>query len=141
MALPSLLKPSLKTNFQVDFDWWKSQDRNWRQSLLAFLCEEHQQLFAAYENEANIDLVDPKTAEVTQGDAILNALVDHCAHQEGFIAPNAPLVDSIFKVFLVNQNKAMNAEELSALLGKPAQTILSTIGTGRVYKGIRPKLF
>jgi len=34
----------------------------------------------------------------------------------------------------------MNAEELSALLGKPAQTILSTIGGGRVYKGIRPIL-
>ncbi len=140
MALPSLLKPSVKTKFQVDFDWWKSQDRNWRHSLLAFLCEEHQALFAAYENEANIDLVDLQTGEVTQGDAILNTLVEHCALQEGFISPNAPLVDSIFKVFLVNHNKAMNAEELSVLLGKPAQTILSTIGTGRVYKGIRPIL-
>ena len=140
MALPSLLKPTMKTKFQVDFDWWKSQDRNWRQSLIAFLCEEHQTLFAAYENEANIDIVNPFTGEVSQGDAILNTLVEHCAVQEGFISPNAPLVDSIFKIFLVNQNKAMTAEELSALLGKPAQTILSTIGTGRVYKGIRPIL-
>jgi hypothetical protein len=140
MALPSLLKPTVKTKFQVDFDWWKSQDRNWRNSLLTFLCEEHQALFASYGNEANIDLVDPQTGEVSQGDAILNTLVDHCAHQGGFLSQNAPLVDSIFKVFLVNKNKAMNAEELSALLGKPAQTILSTIGTGRVYKGIRPIL-
>ncbi len=140
MALPSLLKPTMKTKFQVDFDWWKSQDRNWRQSLIAFLCEEHQTLFAAYENETNIDIVDPTTGEVTQGDAILNTLVDHCANQEGFISPNAPLVDSIFKVFLVNHNKAMTAEELSTLLHKPAQTILTTIGTGRVYKGIRPIL-
>src|SRR5665647_693264 len=140
MPLPSLLKPTIKTKFQVDFDWWKSQDSNWRTSLLTFLCEEHQVLFAAYENVANIDLVDPQTGEISQGDAILNTLVDHCAHQTGFISPNAPLVDSIFKVFLVHKNQPMSAEELSALLGKPAQTILSTIGTGRVYKGIRPIL-
>ncbi|MEA4811994.1 MAG: hypothetical protein VB108_05450 [Anaerolineaceae bacterium] len=138
MTLPSLLKPTVKTKFQVDFDWWKSQDRNWRHSLLAYLCEEHQALFASFENEKNIDLVDLKTGEVSQGDAMLNTLVDHCALQPDFISQNAPLVDSIFKVFLVNHNQAMNAEELSAMLGKPASTILSTIGTGRVYKGIRP---
>jgi hypothetical protein len=28
--------------------------------------------------------------------------------------------------------------ELSELLGKPADTILRTIGTGKIYKGIKP---
>jgi len=47
-------------------------------------------------------------------------------------------VDSIFKIFLSKNNQPMDSEELSEILRKPAMTILSTIGTTRVYKGIRP---
>jgi hypothetical protein len=47
-------------------------------------------------------------------------------------------VDSVFKVFIINGNQPLNAIELAERIGKPADTILRTIGTTRVYKGIRP---
>ena len=134
----SLMKPNRKTKFRIDFDWWKSQDRNWRSSLISFLCPEHREAFAQFSDEAMLDLVDPSTGEVTKGDALIYTLITHCAQQEDFITANTPLVDSIFKVFLSKENQPMDSEELAEITRKPALTILSTIGSTRVYKGIRP---
>lgn len=136
-SLPSLLKPTLKTKFRVDFDWWKAQDRNWRASLLSFLCEEHQILFANVQSEASFDLIDENTGEVRQGDALLDTLINHCARQENFISNNSALVDSIFKIFLVQGNQPLNSEEIAAKIDRPAETILRTIGSYKVYKGVK----
>ena len=136
--LPSLIKPTLATKFRIDFDWWKSQDRNWRNALEVFLCEEHQPFFKDHEQAPLADLISLETGEVSQGDPLLDILTHHCAKQDGFLSPSGPLVDSLFKTFLVNENQPLNAEELAAITGKPAETILKTIGTTKVYKGIRP---
>ncbi len=136
--LPSLIKPSLNTKFRIDFDWWKKQDRNWRIYLQSFLCSEHQQLLANFSYEDQIDVINPETGEVSRVDAILYTLSQHCSKQPDFFSGTGAIVDSIFKVFLVNDNRPLTAKELSAKLGKPADTILRTIGSGKVYKGIRP---
>ncbi|MGI6251143.1 MAG: hypothetical protein ACOYKD_07285 [Anaerolineaceae bacterium] len=137
-TIPSLLKPTLKTKFWIDFDWWKSKDRNWRNALLSYLCDEHQSVFEHTDINDEFDLVDPVTAKVTRGDALLNTLINHCATQPGFISENAPIVDTIFKVFLVNHNEPQTAKQLSEVVHQSAEMILRTIGTGRTYKGIRP---
>ena len=134
----SLIKPTKNTKFHIDFDWWKSQDRNWRNSLITFFCPTHIEAFDGHVDEQDMDLVDPETGEVTQGDALIFTLINHCAKQDDFITANAPLVDTIFKVFLANNNQPLDSEELSQITHKPANTILSTIGSSRVYKGIRP---
>lgn len=138
LSKSSLIKPDLNTKFRVDLDWWKSHDQNWRLALVTFMCPTHQALFAQSIDVQEMDLVNPETGEVTRGDGIIQTLVEHCAKQEGFITANAPLVDSVFKVFIVNHNQPLNAIELSERIGRPAETILRTIGGSRVYKGIRP---
>jgi len=138
LSKSSLIKPGLTTKFRVDFDWWKLQDQNWRNSLITFMCPAHQALFAQSTDMQEMDLVNPETGEVTRGDGLIHTLVEHCAIQEGFISSNAPLVDSVFKVFIVNHNQPLDSIELAERIGKPAETILRTIGTSRVYKGIRP---
>jgi len=95
-------------------------------------------ILANYSYEDQIDLVDPQTGEVTREDALLYTLIHHCARQSDFLSGNAALVDSIFKIFLVNQNQPLTPVELSELLHRPADLILRTIGSGKVYKGIRP---
>ena len=134
----SLIKPSKNTKFRIDFDWWKSQDRNWRNSLVSLLCPEHRESFADFSDRTDLDLVDPDTGEVVHGDALTFTLINHCARQENFFSENAPLVDSIFKVFLSNNNQPLDSEELAEIINRPANTILSTIGSTTVYKGIRP---
>ena len=136
--ISALIKPTLKTKFKVDFEWWKAQDSNWKVYLQSFLCPIHQKLLADYSYTDQIDLISPTTGEVTRVDALFYALTEHCAKQPEFLSGNSALVDSIFKIFLVNGNNPLNSIELSSLLGKPSDTILRTIGAGRVYKGIRP---
>jgi hypothetical protein len=137
----SLIKPTPTTPFKIDFDWWQENDSNWRVFLLDFLCDDHREAFAGEQNDVRlIDAVDPQTAKVTQVDGLLYELINHCAKQEGFLNENIPLVAQIFRILLANGNKPLNADQLSEKTGKPAKTILVTIGGHRVYKGIRPFL-
>ncbi|HCU57944.1 MAG TPA: hypothetical protein DF984_06965 [Anaerolineaceae bacterium] len=136
----SLVKPTLDTPFKIDFEWWKNHDRDWRVYLRSFLCDDHQAIFENLNNDETIDWVDPNTAEVAQVDGLQHVLITHCARQESFLTDKMALVDSVFRVFLSNGNKPLNANELGDILNRPAETILRTFSGIRVYKGIRPIL-
>lgn len=94
-----------------------------------------------FENENQttlMDFVDPDTGEVHPIDGIQEKLMVHCSKQTGFVEENHSLVDNIFRVFLANGNTPLSAEELSALTGKPAGTILKLLSGQRIFMGIRP---
>lgn len=135
-----LIKPTLQTRFRVDFDWWQQNDRNWRVYLRSILCPLHQDTFSDLNVATTIDWVDPDTAEVQQVDGLQHMLITHCATQPGFISQQSTLVDAAFRVFLANGNIPLTAVELGERLGKPANTVLLTLGGRRVYRGIRPCL-
>jgi hypothetical protein len=134
----SLLKPTTKTPFHIDFAWWKKNERDWHVFLRSLLCPEHQEAFAETEEGGMIDWIDPKTAEVKQVDGIQHALMSHCAFLPGFSDSHTAMVEAVFRTFLVNGNVPMSAEELSKKLERPADTILRTISGPRVYRGLRP---
>jgi hypothetical protein len=134
----SLLKPTSKTPFHIDFDWWEQNDRDWRVFLRSLLCAEHQETLADLAEDAKIDWIDPKTAEVKQVDGIQHALIAHCALQQDFLGEHTTLVEAVFRILLVNGNRPMNPTELGKQLRKPATTILRTLAGTRVYRGIRP---
>lgn len=134
----SLIKPKLTSPFQIDFDWWKKNDRDWRVYLRSFLCVDHQRMFEEMDNDEIIDWIDPTTAEVKQVDGLQHTLISHCAKQDGFIGSNMALVDAVFRVFLSNGNKPLTPQELGEILNRPPTTILRTFSGFRVYKGIRP---
>ena len=134
----SLLKPTLSTPFHIDFEWWGNNDRDWHVFLRSLLCAEHQQSLADVPEDALIDWIDPKTAEVKQVDGVQNALIGHCALQPDFVDAHTTVVEAVFRLFLVNGNQPMSAADLGKRLGKSADTILRTLGSGRVYRGLRP---
>jgi hypothetical protein len=134
----SLIKPTLRTPFHIDFDWWRTNDNNWRVALQSLLCAEHQDAFATLPEGQMIDWVDSETAEVRPLDGLQNTVITHCARQPGFMDEHTALVDAIFRVLLANGNTPMSAEELGARLNRPADTILKTIAGPRVYRGLRP---
>lgn len=134
----SLLKPTAKTPFHIDFDWWKQTENDWHVFLRSLLCAEHQEAFADAEEGGMIDWVDPKTAEVKLVDGLQHTLMSHCALEPDFANARTALVEAVFRTFIVNGNVPMSAEELSKRLGRPADTILKTIAGPRVYRGLRP---
>ena len=134
----SLLKPTTKTPFHIDFDWWKKNERDWHVFLRSLLCPEHQEVFAEIEEDGMIDWIDPKTAEVKQVDGVQHALMSHCALLPGFSDSHTAMVEAVFRIFLVNGNIPMSADDLAKRLERPADTILRTISGPRVYRGLRP---
>lgn len=134
----SLIKPTVNTPFQIDFAWWRMHDNNWRVFLRSILCEEHQAAFADVNADEEIDWVDPETAEVQKVDGLQQVLILHCAKEPDFITDHMTLVDSVFRILLANGNRPMTPLELAERTGKPARTILQTLASPRVYKGIRP---
>ena len=134
----SLLKLTVRTAFQIDFDWWKENERDWHVYLRSLLCPAHQESLASLEEGQMIDWVDENTAEVREVDGIQHALMIHCARQPEFVTQQTALVEAVFRLFLVNGNQPMSAEDLAKRLGRPANTILTTLAGPRVYKGLRP---
>lgn len=134
----SLLKPTAKTPFHIDFDWWKQTENDWHVFLRSLLCEEHQVAFADMEEGGLIDWIDPGTAEVKPVDGLQHTLMTHCALQPEFANAHTAIVEAIFRIFIANGNIPMTAEDLSKKLGRPADTILKTIAGPRVYRGLRP---
>lgn len=134
----SLLKPSIKTPFHIDFEWWKQNERDWHVFLRSLLCPEHQDAFAAFEESEMIDWIDPNTAEVKQVDGIQHALMTHCAALPEFTGARTALVEAVFRAFIANGNTPMSAEEIGKKLERPADMILRTISGARVYRGLRP---
>ncbi|NPV86425.1 MAG: hypothetical protein HPY45_10510 [Anaerolineae bacterium] len=134
----SLIKPTIRTPFHIDFEWWKQHDTNWRVHLQSCLCAEHQEYFSKMDTNVQIDYVDPNTAEVQCVDGIQHTLMTHCAKQPDFITDHTTLVDTVFRCFLSNGNKPLTPEQLGEQLGRSPDMILRTLSGAVVYKGIRP---
>ena len=136
--LSSLLKPTVETPFQIDFDWWMEHDRSWRVHLRSCLCEEHQEMYADFSGDEKVDWIDPETAEVQIVDGLQHTLISHCAKDEGFITEHTTLTEALFRLFLSNGNQPLSPAELAEELDRQPGKILQTISGPRVYKGIRP---
>jgi hypothetical protein len=106
--------------------------------LRSYLCPEHQLAFAEMDMNAQVDWVDPETAEVQPVDGLQHVLITHCAKEPGFVTEQSAIVDGIFRLFLANGNTPLTPLELGEKLGRPAVTILKLLSGTRVYKGLRP---
>ena len=136
--LSSLLKPTVDTPFQIDFDWWKEHDRSWRVHLRSCLCEEHQEMYADLSGDEKVDWIDPETAEVqscgwTAAYFDLPLRQTGAVHHRTYHPDRSPLPD--FPV-------QWQSTPLTRGVGRKSWTgrliILQTISGPRVYKGIRP---
>lgn len=133
-----LVRPTLDTRFHIDFGWWEKADREWEVYLRSHLCAEHQAAYADLETSSVVDVVDPDTGEVTRVPGIQHIVISHCSRQPDYITPQTTLVHAVFRVFLANGNTPLSSRQLAERLGRPADTILRTLSSPRVYKGIRP---
>ncbi len=134
----SLVKPTLKSKFFIDFEWWQKHDRDWHVYLRTLLCPQHQETLSELPEGEMLDWVDPETAEVHLVDGLQHVLMTHCARQEDFITPHTATVDAVFRLLLANGNVPMPITEIADRLNKPVRTLLRTFSSPRVYRGIRP---
>ena len=132
-------RPTVNTQFHIDWDWWVTSEQNYRLYLHDQLCEECRHRFPSPFDVEEVDWVDPNTAEVTRTDALMMCLRTQCAQDPDYINATTPLAAAVFRVFLINHNKPLSPNELYELLPwRPANTILRVIGSRRAHYGIRP---
>ena len=137
-AKPSLLiKTTLDTKFSIDYEWWERDGDDLQVYLLSHISPEQHESLRQMDMSMVVDYVDPETAEVFQLDA-LKIAIKRAAETPGFVSSTSSLVDSIFRVFLKNNNMPLSARELSDITGRRALTIMKTLGGIKVYKGLRP---
>lgn len=137
MPLNYLIKPSVETKFYIDFDWWEQSRDDLQIYLRTHLTPDQQKSLEDKDLGEVYDYIDPETGEVSQMDA-LGLAIRESATRDDFITEHIGLIDSVFRVLLVNGNDPLNALELADLTGRDASTILKTIGGLRIYRGIRP---
>lgn len=134
----TLLKPTLETKFHIDYEWWEKENDDLRAYMLSHLPSDLREKFDEDETEERVvDFIDPETGEVHRYNE-LDLAIQEAAKRDDFINQQTSLIDSVFRVFLANDNQPRNPKELEADTGRDAKTILKTFGGIRVYRGIRP---
>lgn len=134
----ALVKPTLDTTYHIDYSWWdRSDGEDLRTYLLSHLPPEQRERLMQNTEPRVIDYIDPETGEVTQMDE-LQLAIQLAARDPDFINPHTSVVDSIFRVFLANNNQPLTPKDLGDYIGRSPTVILKTLSGGRVYKGIRP---
>jgi hypothetical protein len=132
-------RPSLDTKFHIDYDWWVSTGRDIRVAVRGQLCADCQSRYPDHRNTEAVDWVDPDTAEVVRGDALLQCLRSECAQKPDFIGRANPLITNVFRLFLLNGNQALTPVEMHEKVPwATSETILRTLSGGTVYMGLRP---
>ncbi len=133
-----LSKPTLETEFQIDYDWWERSGKDLNVFMRSLLCEEHRQLYEELSADTMVDFVDPETAEVRPVPGIMHTLITHCAQQDDYITLQTSLVNAIFRLFIANGNTPLSINSIAEDLNRPASMILRMLSGSTVYHGIRP---
>jgi hypothetical protein len=132
-------RPSLDTKFCIDYDWWENTGRDIRVAVRGQLCPDCQARYPDHRNTEAVDWVDPDTAEVVRGDALMQCLRSECAQKPDFLSRTNPLITNVFRLFLLNGNQPLSPVELHEQISwTSAETILRTLSGGTVYMGLRP---
>lgn len=134
----SIAKPTKNTPFHIDFNWWNKNDREYKVILRGLLSEEDLQVLDEIGEDIQLDIVDPKTAEVSQVDGLSHVLMTKTAKEEGFLSENTAMTEAIFRTLLINGNQPLTAIEIGERLGRDPRQILRMLSGPRVYRGIRP---
>jgi hypothetical protein len=132
------VRPTLNTKFHIDAEWWEEQGRNFRIHLLSHLCPDCQARYKNYQEAELVDWIDEETGEVSQVDGLWHSLRVCCSLKPEYVNDLTPLTTAVFRTFLANGNEPLTPRELQEEVGRPADTILRTIGGLRVYHGIKP---
>lgn len=133
-------RPTENTQFHLDYTWFdkNGQDIN----VLIYQCltqEQQERLVDASLTEA-LDFVDESTGEVQKVTRALQVIREERSTDPTFIGERLPVAESVFRIFLVNNNQPMTAAELAARINRKPSEILNQLGGRVVYRGIRPIL-
>ncbi|MCS6848340.1 MAG: hypothetical protein RMN52_11585 [Anaerolineae bacterium] len=133
-----LLRPTENTPFHIDYSWFEKNGQDVNVLIYKCLTPEQQERLAGVPVDEALDFVDEDTGEVKRVTRAMQMLRTERADDPTFISPRLPLAESVFRVFLLNDNQPLTPVELAARIGRKPSEILAQLGGRAVYNGIRP---
>ena len=85
----------------IDLGWYKQQDRSFATLAASRLCPTSR-----------------KKEKPKSEAALLRAIRQCCSKRDGFVTPNMPLLEMVFRIFLANGNQPLNLEQIQEQLQK-----------------------
>lgn len=131
-------RPGPDTRFYIDYDWWETSNLDLKTYLYTRLSDGGG-VHIDPEVE-DVDLVDPKTAEVRRVDGFQYMVQVYFSQLPDDFMSSASLVDAVFCVLLANGNQPMTAHDIAERVHRTPDVIVRTFSGPRVYQGIRPLL-
>ncbi len=133
-----LLRPTENTPFHIDYSWFEKNGQDVNVLIYKCLTPEQQERLAGLPADEALDFVDEATGEVRRVTRALQMIRAERAGDATFISARLPLAESVFRVFLLNDNEPLTPIELAARIGRKPSEILAQLGGRAVYNGIRP---
>ncbi|MFN4293692.1 MAG: hypothetical protein ACK4JD_06135 [Thermoflexales bacterium] len=133
-----LLRPTENTPFHIDYSWFEKNGQDVNVLIYKCLTPEQQERLAGLPADEAFDFVDEATGEVRRVTRALQMIRAERADDATFISARLPVAESVFRVFLLNDNEPLTPVELAARIGRKPSEILAQLGGRAVYNGIRP---
>ncbi len=132
------IKPTLDTEFHIDFTWWQDDKQNLRSYLFSHICPDCEAQAQDSEGQT-FDWINSETGEVFQIDLLWHIIQTHCHSNPNYINSHIPLTSAVFRSFIISNNTPLTAVEIHQHVQKQTpELILRTIGRRQIYKGIKP---
>ncbi len=115
----------------IDLDWYQRNNRSFF-ALVGSLCPKCREQLRASEREISAD-------------DLLSTIKDCCSQTPGFITYKIPILESLFRLFLANNNQPLDLEELGEQLNerrgedayRTSTEVLSRLLRNDQYYGLR----
>ncbi len=89
----------------IDLDWYQQNNRSLFALAQGCLCPKCREQLKAGKEEISAD-------------DLLSNIRDCCSQTPGFVTPRLPILESIFRLFLANNNQPLDLEELGKQLSQ-----------------------
>jgi hypothetical protein len=133
-----LFRPTENTPFHIDYSWFEKNGQDVNVLIYKCLTPEQQERLAGVPADEALDFVDEDTGEVKRVTRAMQIIRTERADDPTFISSRLPVAESVFRIFLLNDNQPLTPIELAARVGRKPSEIVAQLGGRAVYNGIRP---
>jgi len=133
-----LFRPTENTPFHIDYSWFEKNGQDVNVLIYKCLTPEQQERLASVPADEALDFVDEDTGEVRRVTRAMQIIRTERADDPTFVSSRLPVAESVFRIFLLNDNQPLTPIELAARIGRKPSEIVAQLGGRAVYNGIRP---
>ena len=139
-ALTQFIKPTLDTQFHIDYSWWEQEGLDLNVKLVSHLCPEHRNAYAGQPVGDKIDWVDWETGEVKSVDGLRYIITTHCSKDPSYVMQAPTMIEAVFRALLSTANQPITSRMLGPMVGHLPERVLRVLAGRRVRLGLRPVL-